>query len=281
MSDRHERITARDWRARWEAIKPHLGTPGIALDLGAADGAFSRELANLGWTVHAFDMRVEPSIAHPRVTWHRERLDARSIAGLARRLRPGRGRFDLVLGLSLLHWMADYGAAYWAMRWISERAIIEVPHPDETPAKAAMFTALDALARHDGRIIGQSPGSHTSLLRPLILTTHGAPTGRLGRVHTGSGKSAAIIGAMPATLGYQPYPGTLDHQLVEPFTLHQRDATWLDGWRFWPITYQGIPAHIAGHPGWTPGGHACDVVASVPLREVFGLEDGDLAMLAF
>lgn len=283
MTDRHAALTARDWRSRWDAIRPHLPPPGIALDLGASDGAFSRALADLGWTVHAFDMRVQPSVAHPRVIWHRERLDARGIAGLARRLRPNRGRFDLVLALSLLHWMDDYAAAYWAIRWIGERAIIEVPHPAETPAKAAMFTALDALARHDGEVIGASPGSHTTLLRPIIATGHGAPQGRVGRVHTGSGNSAAIIGAFRDTkaLGYRPYPGTLDHQLLEPFALADRDAVKVGGWRFWPINYQGIPAHIAGHPGWKAAGTACDVIAAVPLRAAFALEDGDLTRLDF
>lgn len=276
----------RPWQPRWERILPWIPKePGIALDIGAAEGAFALQLAELGWKVYAVEPFLD-HIDHPNIRWFHTELDARTIATFPYRVHVE--RFDLVLGLSILHWLKDYGAAYWAMRKIGQTTIIETPHPWEhrgDPAKELRFYWLGYLAATEG--VGQLSTEGWSTHLPRWLSRHYQfwPEGQPAIVHTGNGYGAGLIPTIPGiadALGYQPFPGTIDHHLEHDFELPPppiKLGSPEDCWSFWPVTYMGLPAHICGHPGWEAKGRACDLVGPVPFREVFGLRDGDTAVI--
>jgi hypothetical protein len=198
-------------------------------------------------------------------------------------------RFDLVLGLSILHWLEDWGAAYWAMRKIGQRSIIETPHPGEhrdDPAKQLRFSWLKRLVLAECDDEEESIEGWASLhQRTLSLHHQSWPEGESAIVHTGNGYGADLIPQIPGiadALGYEPYPGTIDHHLRYDFEMPpapRKLGSPEECWSFWPVDYMGLPAHICGHPGWEAKGRYCDLVGPVNFREVFGLRDGDTAFI--
>lgn len=287
MIDLPDLSADRPWQPRWERILPWIPKePGIALDIGAAEGAFALQLAEMGWTVYAVEPFLD-HIEHPNIRWFKTELDARTIETFPYRVHLE--RFDLVLGLSILHWLKDWGAAFWAMREIGDRVLIEVPHPDEhrcDPEKVLRFRHLYQLTMEqcDG-VVPSIEGWRSEHQRWLTFHHGYAPKGMPAIVHTGNGYGASLIpqiSDLANWLGYEPYPGTIDHHLKfgyelppAPIQLGEPDGIW----SFWPVNYFGIPAHICGHPGWEAKGRACDLVGPVPFREVFGLRDGDTAVI--
>jgi SAM-dependent methyltransferase len=279
-----ELSSGRTWRDRWEVIAPRIPKrPGVALDIGAAGGIIALQLAELGWTVYAVDQ--DPNHReHENIRWTTAALDARTIGTFPYRVHVD--KFDLVLGLSVLHWMDDWGAAYWAMRHIARQVVIEVPHPLEhrgDPEKERRFKWLDHLATSSGYNQASAYGWDSDYRRTLVFAEDGWPEGAPATVHTGRGAGVDLIPTIPGladALGYEPYPGTIDHHLGRWFELKEApiriEAP--DGeWSFWPVDYMGLPGHICGHPGWEAKGRAIDFVGPVNFREVFGLRDSDTA----
>jgi hypothetical protein len=283
-----ETSSGRPWRDRWELIESWIPeTPGVALDFGAAEGHFAFALAERGWTVHAVEARnpwPESHLQHERIVWHYLDLDARGLLTFGLRLgRPA--SFDLALGLSVLHWMEDWGAAYWALRASANRVILEVPHPEEhrdDPEKVRRFRWLHHLTTTNGIVLKQSThGWESDHRRTLSVQTGAWSDGETAMVHAGRGAAAGLLpGGLERWLGYDPYPGTLDHHVVHDLGYPAPSAV-VDGWSFWPVRYMGLPAHVAGHPGWEPGGRAIDLVGPVCFRQVFGLRDGDYGLIEF
>lgn len=263
----------RPWRPRWEAIEPHLpSTPGVALDIGAAEGEFSKALADRGWTVHALEYR-RPPVQHDGVTWHAKTATARGIARM--------GPFDLVIAMSVLHHLSDWGAAYWAIRKAGT-SFIEVPHPAEERKRSrtldAKVPALYALAMNGGSVVGEAPGWKCSHLRPTIIHHRGAPAGSPGTVTKGKGIASGKISRMDTrpVLGYDAYPGTLNVEMDKPFTPVGNPGVLRLGrreYQVWPVRIDGIPAHIYRPPN-AQGWKRLEIVAPVGLRAVLALKDG-------
>ena len=145
---------------RWAAYLPHLPAPGLALDLGADSGAFTRAMAALGWRVVAVEA-APLELDHPAVTVVQSRIHPAGILSLAQA-----GRFDLALALSFLHWQPDWVECFAAIRRVARIALIEVPHLDE---RGGTYRALYDQVTAAGETIHTEPCWRGRYLRPTVL----------------------------------------------------------------------------------------------------------------
>ena len=100
-----------------------------------------------------------------------------------------------------------------------------------------------------------------------------------GRIGPGNGIAAARIAAMPdpaGTLGYTPYPGTLNVRLRRRMTLPTAAATVV--WDRWTASFHPVRVgNVAGHVvRWSPTNEpvsSVEIVAPVRLRDALGLPE--------
>jgi SAM-dependent methyltransferase len=143
----------RDCAGRWEALAPCLPHAGSVLDVGSNLGWFGLEICRTrGDCVVASVEADERSAAAQRwvlQSHEHERiclLTARASGWLARRFAKSGQRFDAVLCLSVLHWIADHESLLETLGSISARLLVEQPDPDETGA------GVDRIRREIGAI---------------------------------------------------------------------------------------------------------------------------------
>lgn len=190
----------RDCQGRWELLADHLPRSGTILDVGSNFGWFGLQVcqtrpdcvvasleADLGSA--EVQRRVLESNACHRVCL----LTARAGARLARRWERVGQRFDAVLCLAVLHWMADHDAFLSTLGRIAGRLLIEHPDPDEQGA------GVEAIRRRIGPI-----GEYLAALFPH------RPVRRLAQLpsHRDGGRPRELwLVAEPDGWPNQPSPG--------------------------------------------------------------------------
>ncbi len=138
LAGRTVRQGARDCRARWEAIAPHLPPAGAVLDVGSNFGWFGLKLCEtLPGCVVASVEGDERSARVQRLVLESNRLERvcllvrRADAGLVRRLVAAGQRFDAALCLSVLHWIRGHREILAALGAVTGRIFVEHPDPRE------------------------------------------------------------------------------------------------------------------------------------------------------
>jgi len=132
---------SRDCQGAWEAIAPHLTPCGTVLDVGSNFGWFGLQVCKAApdcvvASVEADELsatvqrRVLQSNSSERICL----LTCRAGVTMARRFAAAGQRFDAVLCLAVLHWMADHRKFLSTLGPISRRLFIEQPDPAETGA---------------------------------------------------------------------------------------------------------------------------------------------------
>lgn len=112
-----------------------------------------------------------------------------------------------------------------------------------------------------------------------------------GNVTTGLGEGQYYISLdgyrnqFKNRLGFDPYPGTLNVRLAEPFTPSESDAIKIDGFRDENRTYGGCKCYMVQIDGVRGAiirpdrssypGNLVEIIAPVNLRKTLGLADGD------
>jgi riboflavin kinase len=117
-----------------------------------------------------------------------------------------------------------------------------------------------------------------------------------GRVVTGIGEGRYYISQMgyrrqfSLKLGFEPYPGTLNVKLSEPFEGNDAAAVYIERFRdenrtfgackCYPVIIEGIRGAIVRPERSSYPLDLAEVIAPVSLREVLGLCAGDEVLLA-
>lgn len=112
-----------------------------------------------------------------------------------------------------------------------------------------------------------------------------------GRVTTGLGEGQYYISLdgyrdqFKEKLGFEPYPGTLNLQLKEPFAQHDASAVNIAGFKdaartfgggkCYPVTIKGVRAAIIRPDRSSYPLNLVEIIAPVNLRKTLGLKDGD------
>lgn len=112
-----------------------------------------------------------------------------------------------------------------------------------------------------------------------------------GRVTTGLGEGQYYISLdgyrdqFMKKLGFEPYPGTLNLQLKEPFAQHDSSAVSIIGFKdaartfgggkCYPVTIGGVKAAIIRPDRSSYPLNLVEIIAPVNLRKTLGLKDGD------
>jgi SAM-dependent methyltransferase len=132
---------SRDCRGAWEAMAPYLPEAGAVLDVGSNFGWFGLQLCGKSsdLVVASVEADERSGAVQRRVleSNHSERiclLTARAGAAMARRFAEAGQRFDAVLCMAVLHWMADHREFISTLGAISGRFFIELPDPEEEGA---------------------------------------------------------------------------------------------------------------------------------------------------
>jgi hypothetical protein len=132
---------ARDCPQRWEAIEPQLPAAGSILDVGSNFGWFGLKICQ-----SRPECVVASVEADSRSAWVQRRvlqshraericlLTDRAGVRLAERFCRAGQRFDAVLCLSVLHWIADHRQFLSRLATIAGRLLIEQPDPREEGA---------------------------------------------------------------------------------------------------------------------------------------------------
>jgi hypothetical protein len=141
LEGRTVRTGSRDCRGAWEAMATYLPQSGAILDVGSNFGWFGLQVCQAAseCVVASVEADERSATVQRRVleSNRSERiclLTQRAGLGMARRFAAVGQRFDTVLCLAVLHWMADHREFLAAMGTISRRLFVEQPDPDEQGA---------------------------------------------------------------------------------------------------------------------------------------------------
>lgn len=279
-----------------------LALPQVSvLDVGAAGGYFSQRLAqDLGARCTAVDSA--PELRRAVGDYGRG-----SVAAVHQRLTPAQlaalPRADVVLGLSLLHHNEDWRQLLDALRGRARRLLVlEVPDPREPLRVAAARAELGPIyqaATALGPVLGHGQAVWSDHQRPIIGVRAAALR---GTVFSGSGNCgrfwSPLITQLARTLGYEPFPGSLNVRLRLPLHAPENGLRLYLGaparmywdrrrapsgkrggdYQFWAARFGTGPHSTAGHvmlPGVrTHGMDGVELVASTQLRDAWDLEDG-------
>jgi riboflavin kinase len=112
-----------------------------------------------------------------------------------------------------------------------------------------------------------------------------------GRVTTGLGEGQYYISLdgyrkqFVEKLGFEPYPGTLNLKLKEPFAQHEASAVSIIGFKdasrtfgggkCYPVMIDGVKAAIIRPDRSSYPLNLVEIIAPVNLRKTLGLKDGD------
>jgi hypothetical protein len=149
----------RDCEGRYTAILPYVDQGARVFDFGSFTGYFSHRLAD---ERSATCVAVAPeALPYPNVTAVTRLLTVEQLKAL--------GKFDVTLGLSVLHHCNPWQEYLSALVESAETVIIEVPHSEERfnhcPADKVAAIA-DAVY---GPVLCRTAGYQTDLLRPTVL----------------------------------------------------------------------------------------------------------------
>lgn len=152
-------LQERDCEGRYAAILPYVPEGARVLDFGAFTGYFSHRLAD---ERNATCVAVAPeALPYRGVTAIPEVLSVNDL----RRL----GRFDVTLGLSVLHHCEPWRDYFDALCDSADTVIVEVPHPDERFSHCPADKVADIAGGVAGSVLCLTAGYQTALLRPTVL----------------------------------------------------------------------------------------------------------------
>lgn len=284
----------RECASRYEVVRGlclGLRRPFTVLDLGAAEGYFSIRLSvAFGARCTAVETRdvIEP--ARDRVAEVvRDEITPEKLAAM--------GTFDVVLGLSFLHHVADWrGMLDQMSRTARSLLIVETPNPNEklkqAKNRAALLEIHEAVRRTCPSVSGNAPAVWESdLLREMSFSRRDGIK-YVGKVGSGSGQNSVhtkrLAEQLERTLGYRMYPGSLNLKTPGKVDLGPHCMEFVDqrrgrggrrggDYQIWHASVDGFdgPVH-AMRPGMRGhGDDAIEIWAPVKLREHLALKDGD------
>lgn len=148
--------SVRPWQPRWDVIEPHVPfaeAGEIAADLGAAEGAFSYELACKGYRVNSWEKVRKNQYPSERVNWITKPFSPESTY-----LPP----MKVALLLSVIHHFPDPMQVLDA--FVEKADLVFVELAAEGPRAAELRERLDA----EGEVLGWFPrGKRKDILRPI------------------------------------------------------------------------------------------------------------------
>jgi hypothetical protein len=131
----------RDCVTRWQVLNAHLPPAGTFLDVGSNFGWFGLQLVQSRPNCVVASVEAdERSAAVQRVVLESNAAERIALlthhagATLARRFQTAGPRFNAVLCLSVLHWMADHREFLRTLGAIADRIFLEQPDPREAGA---------------------------------------------------------------------------------------------------------------------------------------------------
>ena len=131
----------RDCTGRREILDPHLPPGGIFLDVGSNFGWFGLQLTHSrpGSVVASVEAdersaAVQRFVLESNAALRIALLTHRAGTAMARRFQTAGQRFNAVLWLSVLHWMADHREFLRTLGSIADRIFLEQPDPREAGA---------------------------------------------------------------------------------------------------------------------------------------------------
>lgn len=129
---------ARDCEGRWRALEPHLPPRGVFLDVGSNFGWFGLQIVQsrpeavvISAEADLRSARVQQAVLRSHAATRVVLVTRRAGSTLAGEFSAVGQRFDAVLCLSVLHWMADHRAFLTQVGAISGRLLIESADPRE------------------------------------------------------------------------------------------------------------------------------------------------------
>lgn len=182
----------RDCQARWEAMEPHLPAAATILDVGANFGWFGWNICRTRPECVVASVEADPRSAavQRQVLASNELrrvclLTDRAGVRMARRFTAAGQRFDAVLCLSVLHWIADHRSFLTALAPITGRFLIEQPDPREAGAGVARLRSeIGPMDRYLAEVFPDRPitcvatwPSHRESPYPRNLWLVGEPAG--------------------------------------------------------------------------------------------------------
>lgn len=158
----------RDCERRWQAIAPHLPAGGVLLDVGANFGWFCLKWCAEGpdrlavaWEA---DLRSAAVARYVLASEPGRRIalctSPAGAAGAKRFVASGR-RIDVVLCLSILHWMPDHREFLAELGTVADRILIEQPNLDEAGAGSeAVRRSIGAIGPYLKQLFPDRPVTH-------------------------------------------------------------------------------------------------------------------------
>ncbi len=141
VAGRTVRVGQRDCPRRWTLLEPHLPPAGTILDVGSNFGWFGLQICQSrpACVVASLEADLQSAEVQRRVLASNDcrrvcLLTARASERLARRWEQAGQRFDAVLCLAVLHWMADHRQFLTTLGRIAGRLLIEQPDSREAGA---------------------------------------------------------------------------------------------------------------------------------------------------
>ncbi len=131
----------RDCDERWELIAPYIAERGVMVDVGSNLGYFGLRATSERPELAVVSIESDPLIAQRQATLIDDN-DARRIVLLQGHLTASVcetwattcDAVDTTLLLAIIHWLDDPARAVAALSSMSNRLILEVPHPDDSGA---------------------------------------------------------------------------------------------------------------------------------------------------
>ena len=155
----------RDCEGRYAAILPYVKQGARVLDFGSFTGYFSHRLADeRGATCVAVAPEALP---YPGVTAVNGLLTVEALRAL--------GRFDVTLGLSVLHHCNPWRDYLSALLDSADTVILEVPHRDERFNHCPAAKVAEIADGVSGELLCLTAGYQTDLLRPTVLAAGRLP----------------------------------------------------------------------------------------------------------
>ena len=159
---------SRDCERRWQAIAPHLPPGGVLLDVGANFGWFCLKWCAEGTDRLAVaweaDLRSAAVARYALAAEPGRRIAlCTSLAGAvgARRIVESGRRIDVVLCLSILHWIPDHREFLAELGNVADRFLIEQPNVDETGAGSeAVRRSIGAIGPYLKQLFPYRPVTH-------------------------------------------------------------------------------------------------------------------------
>jgi len=193
------------------------------------------------------------------------------------------GQFDVVLCLSVLHHLEDWRGMLEALHAVADKALfVETPNSRESlPGTHNLRAVNEALIYMGGPVLTVTPGHDPEHLRALRLVSCDRQVA-FGQVFDGSGTASQVFpdfDEMTWTLGYTPYPGSLNVRLGREYPFPPTNCVVSEPprhYEFWPASVNGHECH-AMRPAKAHA-NSVEFVASERLRN-HQIETGDTVTL--